>query len=128
MSESDLKERGEAFHRGQVIGCPRCGSRLGAQTCPYIPKRSVDIYLYCERCGACGRYEPKDIREDWSDAQWQRICDQYYRDGEARCPFDDAKVWGGKDRTLGSHAAHLWCPICGAAHYGDVRGLAEVVE
>ncbi len=128
ISQSELVELGEGCHRGQIIGCPRCGSRLRPETCPYVPKRSVDIYFYCERCGACGRYEPKDIRDDWSDAQWQKICDEYYREGEARCPFDGAIVWGGKDQTLGSHAAHLRCPICGAARYDDARGNAKMSE
>lgn len=128
LTASELVELGEALHRGQVVGCPRCGSRLQAQSYPYIPKRSVDVYFYCDRCGTHGRFEPQDVRDDWSDAQWQRICNQYYRDGEARCPFDHARLWGGKDRTLGSHAAHLWCPICGAARYGDVQGTAATVE
>jgi len=127
LNEAEIKTLGEAFHRGQLIGCPRCGARLHGELRPYN-KRSVDVFFYCERCGARGSYEPQDIREGWSDAQWKQICDQYYRHGEARCPFDDAILGGGKDPTQGSHAAHLSCPICGAWRYGDVRGFAELTE
>ena len=128
LTEGELRALGEAFHRGELVGCPRCTSRLHPEAAPYMPKRSVDVAFHCDRCGASGRFEPKDLRDGWSDAQWQVICDSFYRHDFAICPYDGARLWGGKDPTLGAHAAHLWCPVCGASRYGDVRGIAETVE
>jgi hypothetical protein len=128
LTEEELGRLGLAFHRCELVACPRCTSRIAAEAAPYMGKASIDVVFYCERCGASGRFRPQDIREEWSDAQWHRICDAYYRHGRAECPYDAASLCGGKDPTLGSHAAHLWCPVCGRSRYGDVRGLADTVE
>lgn len=128
LTSEELVLLGTAHHRSELVGCPRCTSRIAAEAAPYGGKLSVDVVFYCERCGASGRYKPVDIRDAWSDAQWNRICDDFYRHGQAECPYDRAKLWGGKDPTLGSHAAHLYCPVCGRSRYGDVRGLADTVD
>lgn len=58
LEGEELRNLGEAVHRDELVGCPRCSARLRVQLCPYGGKRSIDVFLPASAVGQRGATSP----------------------------------------------------------------------
>jgi hypothetical protein len=111
FTTSQLESMTLAYHRQELVACPRCEARIE-------PKAHFDssgfgpdhVLFLCPGCQGYGRYTPPTAPSPWSDEQIRQIVLDDRRHGEARCPEDGAVL---RVAPLGERERHYHCPFCG---------------
>jgi|KBSSwiStaDraftv2_1062776.scaffolds.fasta_scaffold05159_14 uncharacterized protein YbaR (Trm112 family) len=118
VTQEQLDELGRRHHRGNVIACPLCHSRLRGDERAYAPRISVPVRFYCPLHGVLGDSDPPDLRIAWPEEQVRRMFSEHLARGEGRCPIDQAKV--GVTYIGQENGAYLCitCPSCGRVREG----------
>jgi hypothetical protein len=105
----------EAFWRGETPRCPNDESILDVNKAGHFG--GYDLYARCPRCND---YMNRGSNEDpqkakfrpWTDAEREKMVDDYFRHRQATCPVCDTTVTAHEIRGAGPMAVAFNCPRC----------------
>lgn len=123
FSDRETQELAKQHFEGRGSRCPRCQARINVKELEISGNATTTLILDCERCGACGEFNPTHLNEmdlKWTLREKIQIEERYWNLGVALCPKDNAILKANKFQPYGSKAiVNFHCPLCGRSFSTD---------